>query len=88
MVFGQGSLSGICIGGRTFGGLGLKGRSYESSLRNMFQGSLTEEGKVSGKSIFEGGFKFTASESRNQFNRTASTDLGDIGEQLLVIYEK
>ena len=32
-------------------------------------------------SIFEGGFKFAASEARKEFNSTASADWGAIGEQ-------
>ena len=38
----------------------------------MFGDSLTEEGKGSVKSIFEVGFKFSASEVRKNFDSTAS----------------
>ena len=64
-----------------FCGLGLKGQPDGYSVSNIFEGSFTEEGTVSGKSIFEGGFKFTASEVRKKFNITASADWGAIWEQ-------
>ena len=35
-----------------------------------------------GKDIFEGEFKFEASEKRNKFNSTASEDRRSIGERL------
>ena len=60
MVYGQRGLSGLRIGGRKFGGLGLKGQPYGSSVRNIFEGSLTEEVMGSVKAIFEGWFKFSA----------------------------
>ena len=53
MVCGQGGISGICIGGRTFGGLVLQGHPGGSSVRNIFEGSFTEEGTGAGKVIFE-----------------------------------
>ena len=72
--------------------------------KEIFEGSFNEEGTGAGKAaIFEGGFKFAASEARKKFNRTASVDRGVIGDQLgrnrgviveraieklLVIYEK
>ena len=34
-------------------------------MRNIFDGSFTEEGMVSINAIFEGGFKFSTSEARN-----------------------
>ena len=49
-------------------------------MRNIFEGSFTEEGTVSGKYIFEGWSKFEASEANNKFDITASSDLGAIGE--------
>ena len=52
-------------GGRTFGGLGLQGQSDGCSERNIFDYSCNEEGMVAGEDIFEGGFSFSASESRN-----------------------
>ena len=36
-----------------FGGLGLQGHPDGSSVRNMFEGSFTEEVTVSGKAVFE-----------------------------------
>ena len=36
-----------------------------------FEDSFTEEGMESGNYIFEGGFKFVASESSKKFNSTA-----------------
>ena len=74
-----------------------------SSVRNIFEGSFTEEGTESGKVIFGEGFKLAASEERKKFDSTCSADWGGIedqyssdqgviGEQaikrLLVIYEK
>ena len=65
MVCGQGGgLSRLHRGGRTFGELGLQGQPDGSSVRNIFEGSFTEEGAGSGNAIFEGGFKFAASEAR------------------------
>ena len=36
-------------------------------MRNIFEGSFTEEGTVSGKAIFEGVFKDAASDARKNF---------------------
>ena len=41
-------------------------------MRNIFEGSCTEEGTVSGKAIFEGGLKFAALEADKKFDSTAS----------------
>ena len=41
-----------------FGRLGIQGQTYGSSVRSIFEGSLNEEGTVSGKAIFEGGLNF------------------------------
>ena len=41
-------------------------------MRNIFEGSFTEEGTGAGKDIFEGGFKFAASEARKKSDSTAS----------------
>ena len=41
-------------------------------MRNMFEGSFTEEGTGEGNDTFEGGFKFAASEAKKKFNSTAS----------------
>ena len=79
MVCGRGGLSGIYRGGRKFGGLGLQGHPDGSLVSNIFEGSFTEEGKGPGKAIFEGGFKFSASEERKEFYRKASVDQGEIG---------
>ena len=62
-----------------FGELGLQGHPDGFSVRNIFECSITEEGTVSGKAIFEGYFKFAASEARKKFNSTASTVQGVIG---------
>ena len=72
MVCGKGGLPGLRIGGRTFGGLGLQGHPDGSLERNIFEDSCAEEGTGSGNDIFEGGFKFAASEARRKFNSTAS----------------
>ena len=37
-------------------------------MRNVFEVSFTQEGTGTGKSVFEGGFKFSASEARKKFN--------------------
>ena len=37
MVCGQGDLYGLCRGGRTFGGLGIRGQSDGSSVRNILK---------------------------------------------------
>ena len=91
MVYGQRYISGLRRRGRTFGGLGLKGQPDGSSVRNIFQGSFTEEGMVSGKAIFEGGFKFSTSVARKKFNSTDSSDRraiwGQSGSDFLVIGE-
>ena len=52
------------------------------SAKNNFEGSFTEEGTVSRKTFFEGGLKFATSDARKNFNITASSDQGAIGEQL------
>ena len=55
-----------------FGGLALQGQTDVSSVRNILEDSCTEEGTGSGKDIFEGGPKFTASEARKKFKIKAS----------------
>ena len=47
-----------------FGGLEMEGQPDGSSVTNILEDSCTEEGMGSGKAIFEGGFKFSASEAR------------------------
>ena len=49
-------------------------------MRNIFEGSFTEEGTGAGTDIFEGGFKSSASEERKKFDITDSSDQGVIGE--------
>ena len=51
VVCGRG-LSGILIGGRTFGGLGLHVQPDGSLVRNIFEGLFTEYGTGSGKAAF------------------------------------
>ena len=48
-------------GGRSFGKLGLQYHPDGYSVRNIFEGSFTEEVTVSVKAIFEGEFKLSAS---------------------------
>ena len=81
MVYGQWGISGLSRGGRQFGGLGMQGQPNEYSVRNIFEGSFTEEVTVEGNAIFEEGFKFSASEARKKFDSAASVDQGAIGEQ-------
>ena len=64
--------SSIRAGGLKFGGLGLKGHPARSAVRNIFEGSCTEEGTVAEKDIFGGGFKFAVSEARKKFDSTDS----------------
>ena len=64
MVCGLGGLSGLCRGGRTFGGLGLQRQPDGSSERNVFDDSCTEEGTVAGDAIFEGRLNISVSEVR------------------------
>ena len=73
MLCGRGGLSGICRGGIPFGGLGLQGQPNVSSVRNIFEVSSTEEVTGAGNAIFEGGFKFSASATRENFHSTASS---------------
>ena len=72
MRSGQGGISGLHRGGRMFGGLWLQGYTDGSSVRNIFEGSCTEEVTVAIKDIFEGGFTFVPSEVRNNLYSTAS----------------
>ena len=74
MVHGRGGIYGLHRGVRNFGGFGLQGQPDGFSVRNIFEGSFTEEVMGSVNAIFEGGFKFVASEARNKFNSTASSD--------------
>ena len=46
-----------------FGGLGMQGRPDGYSVRNVFEGSFSEEVTGAGKVIFEGGLNFAASET-------------------------
>ena len=87
MVSGQGGLSGIRRGGRTFGWLGLKVHPDRSSVRKISEDSFTEEVTVEGNAVFEGGLKFVASGSNNNFNSTDSADQGVIGERLERLFE-
>ena len=75
MVYGQGGLSELRRGGRSFGGLGLQGHPDGFYLRNLFEGSFTEEGTGAGKAVFEGVFTFEASEASNNFDSTDSAVL-------------
>ena len=50
-----------------------------SSVRNIFEGSFNEGVMGSGKTIFEGGFRFASSAERKKFNSTASSDQGVLG---------
>ena len=70
MVCGQGGLSGLRIGGRTFGGLGFQDHTYGYSEINIFEYSCTEEGTGAGKAIFDIKIKFSASEARKKFDST------------------
>ena len=55
-----------------FGGLWIQGYPYVSSVRNIFEGSWTEEVTGAVKDIFEGGFKFASCEARKNFDSTYS----------------
>ena len=41
-------------------------------MRNILEDVCTEEETVAGKAVFEGGFKFSASDTRKKFYSTAS----------------
>ena len=82
VVCGRGGPSVIRRGGRKFDGLGLQGQPDGSSVSNIFEGLFTEKEMGAGKAIFEGGFKFEASEARKKFDSTASADRGAIGGRL------
>ena len=41
-------------------------------MRNVFEGSFTEEGTGAGTAIFEGLFKYASSEARKKLDRTDS----------------
>ena len=73
MVCGAGSISGLRGGSRTFGGLVIQDQTDGYSVKNMFEGSFTEEGTEAVKAIFEVGFKFVAYEERKKLNSTASS---------------
>ena len=51
-------------------------------MRNILEGSFTEEGTGSGNDIFQEGFKFSASESRKKFDKIDSVDRGETEERL------
>ena len=55
-----------------FVGLGLQGQPYGSLVSAIFEGSLNEERAGSGKAIFKGGFKFSASDASKNFDRADS----------------
>ena len=74
MDCGHGGISGIHRGGKTFGELCLQGQNDGYSVRNIVEGSFSEEVVVSGTGIFEVGFKFAASETRKNFYSTYSAD--------------
>ena len=59
----------------------MQGQHDRYSVRNIFEDSFTEEGTESGKAMFEGGFKFAASEARKNFDSTYSSYQGDIWER-------
>ena len=73
MVCGREGLSGICIGGRTFGWLGIQGQTDGSSVRNIYEALFNEEGMRAGKAVFEGVFNFAASEYNDNFDSTDSS---------------
>ena len=60
------------MGGRVFAGLGLQGHPDGSSVSNIFEDLCTEEGTEAVKNIFEGWFKFSASNKRRKLGSTYS----------------
>ena len=80
MLCGRGGFSEIHRGGRKFGRFGLQCQPGRSSVRNIFEGSFTEEGKRAGDNFFERGFKLEASETRNKLYSTYSAERGAIGD--------
>ena len=45
-------------------------------MRNIVEGSFTEEGTVAVKDVFEGEFNYAVSEAKKKFDNTASADRG------------
>ena len=62
--------------------LGMQGYPGGSALKNIFEGSFTEDAMGALKDIFEGRFKFADSEARKNVDRPTSADQGSIGNQL------
>ena len=56
----------------------LQGNPDGSSVRNIFEGSFTEDRKEKGKDIIEVGFKFAVSEVLKKFDTTASAYQGGL----------
>ena len=52
--------------------MGLQGKPDGSSVRNIFEGSLTEEGTGAVKGTFEGLLKYADSEARKKSDSTSS----------------
>ena len=82
MICGQGGLYRLRRGGIKFGGLGLQYQTNGYSVKNILEGSFTEEVTGTGNAIFEGGLKFEASEARKKLDITDSADQVAIGEVL------
>ena len=72
MVCEPGGISGLHIVDKMLVGLVMQGKPDGYSVIKILRGSFTEEGKVSGNAIFEGGFKFADSESGKKFDRIYS----------------
>ena len=65
-----------------FGEFWLQGHPDGSSMRNIFEGSLTEEVTGVGKYVSDWWFKFAASEERDKLNSVDSEEQVEIGERL------
>ena len=73
MVFGRGGLYRPHREDITIGGLGLQDKPDESSVINIFEGSLTEEGTGAENDIFKRVFKFVAYDKMKKFDGTDSS---------------
>ena len=66
MVCEPGGISGLHIVDKMLVGLVMQGKPDGYSVINIIEDSFTKEGKVAGKDIFEGGFKFEDSKGKEE----------------------
>ena len=95
MVYVQGGLSGIHIGGRSFGGLGMQGQPDGSSVSNILKvHSLNREQDQERISLKEGSSLHTLRQGRSlishlhQNRERLESDQGVSDRAMLAIYEQ